>query len=109
MSHKKLKKFFDSKGLSQKDVGDILGYSATMMSKYYRGIDDLNAKFIRRLVTNFPDVDLQDLFTEDDANTLIAEPLPFYGLNDDNIDKELKNIIKKVENVREYLAQNRHK
>lgn len=109
MYNEKLQFFFKGKGLKQYEVGEILGYGPTMIGRYLKGSDKINADFIIKLVKEFPDVDLQYIFSEDDAINSIQEPKPFYGLNEMNIDKELEIIGKKVENVREYLAQISHK
>ena len=108
MYNEKLHLFFKEKGLKQYEIGELLGYSPTMISRYLKGTDKINADFIVKLVKVFPDVDLQYIFSDDEGHSA-SEPKPFYGLDDDSIDKELKNILKKVENVRDYLAQNRHK
>lgn len=108
MYNEKLQLFFKDKGLKQYEIGKILGYSPAMIGRYLKGSDKINADFIIKLVKKFPDVDLQYLFSEDDIQ-LLSEPSSYYGLNEDNLDKELEIIIKKAENVREYLAQNRHK
>lgn len=108
MYNEKLQLFFKEKDLKQYEIGELLGYSPTMISRYLKGTDKINADFIIKLVKVFPDVDLQYIFSDDDEHS-VSEPKPFYGLDDDSIDKELKIIIKKAENVREYLAQNRHK
>lgn len=108
MYNEKLHLFFKEKGLKQYEIGKILGYSPTMIGRYLKGSDKINADFIIKLVKEFPDVDLQYIFSEDDKHT-ISEPSASYGLNEDTIDKELKIIGEKVAKVREYLAQNRHK
>jgi transcriptional regulator with XRE-family HTH domain len=109
MYNEKLKSFFISKGLSQKKVGEMLGYSPTMMSRYYRGTDKINADFIIKMVQTFPDIDLKYIFSEEETINSVQEPKPFYGLNKENIDKELELIGQKVDNVRKYLAQISHK
>lgn len=108
MYHEKLHLFFKEKGLKQYEIGELLGYSPTMISRYLKGTDKINADFIIKLVKEFPDVDLQYIFSDDDRPSA-SEPKPFYGLNEDTLDKELKIIMNKVADVREYLAQKRHK
>jgi transcriptional regulator with XRE-family HTH domain len=108
MYNDKLKTFFTSKGLSQKKVGEMLGYSPTMMSRYYRGTDKINADFIIKMVKTFPDIDLKYIFSDEDTTHLVQEGKPFYGLNEDTVDKELEIIEQKVANLREYLAQKRN-
>lgn len=72
------------------------------------GTDNFKPEFITSLIRVFPEIDLRDIFTEEEGSSAASEPKPFYGLNDDNLDKELKIIGDKVANVRSYLAQNRH-
>lgn len=107
MYNDKLKTFFESKGLSQKKVGEMLGYSPTMMSRYYRGKDKINADFIIEMVKTFPDIDLQYIFSDDNKN-IIEEPITFYSQNPIDIIEELNIIEQKIANVRKYLAQNSH-
>lgn len=110
MYHKKLKDFFDNKDLSQKRVGEILGYSPAMIGRYLKGTDNINAKFIIKMVKEFPDVDLQYIFSEKENinENMLEEPRESYGLTAMDIDEELEIIITKAEKVREYLAQKRH-
>jgi transcriptional regulator with XRE-family HTH domain len=103
MYNEKLQLFFKEKGLKQYEVGEILGYSPTMIGRYIKGTDKINADFIIKMVKEFPDVDLQYIFSDDEAKGT-AEPKPYYGLDDDSIDKELNIIIQKAKKVREYLA-----
>lgn len=104
----KLRLFFKTKDLSQKELSEILGHAPAMISRYLSGESKFGPEFIVSLVKAFPEVDLKEIFT-DDKNDAASEPKPFYGLTDETIDKELKIIGKKVANVREYLAQKRNK
>jgi transcriptional regulator with XRE-family HTH domain len=103
--YEKLHLFFKSKGLSQTAVGQKLGYSKASMSKFINGNSAIDSNFILVLVKEFPEIDLQYIFSETEKTDMVSEPQSFYGLNDDTIDKELELIGKKVANVREYLAQ----
>lgn len=104
----KLRLFFKNKELSQKEVAERLGYAPAMISRFLRGESSFGPDFIVTLIKEFPDVNLQYIFSEDNKN-IISESKPFYGLNEENLVEELKIIEEKVAKVREYLAQNRHK
>ena len=106
--NEKLRLFIKSKGLSQRELSDILGYAPAMISRYLSGESKFGPDFIMALVKAFPDVDLKKIFSNEKKN-VISEPKPFYGLSEDTLDKELKIIGKKIENVREYLAQKKNK
>jgi transcriptional regulator with XRE-family HTH domain len=108
MYNEKLQLFFKEKGLKQYEIGEILGYSPTMIGRYLKGSDKINADFIIKMVKAFPDIDLQYIFSEEETTNSTQEPKPFYGLNEMNIEKELEIIGKKVENVREYLAMKKN-
>ncbi len=107
--NEKLRLFFKNKGLSQKEVGKRLGHAPAMISRFWSGESSFGPEFIVSLIREFPDVDLQYIFSEEETVNSAQEAKPFYGLNEMNIDKELELIGKKVENVREYLAQISHK
>ena len=46
MYYDKLQLFFKSKGLKQYEIAEALGYSPTMISRYLKGSDKINADFI---------------------------------------------------------------
>lgn len=102
--NEKLRVFFKSKNLTQRELSDILGHAPAMISRYLSGESKFGPEFIVSMIKAFPDLDLKYIFSNDKEN-IVLEPKPFYGLNEDNIDEELKLIEKKVANVREYLAQ----
>jgi predicted transcriptional regulator len=108
MYNKKLQLFFKEKGLKQYEIAEIMGYTPTMISRYLKGIDKINSDFINKLVVNFPDIDLQYLFTNEKSINTVQEPKEHYVLNKAIIDKDLKIIEEKVANVRSYLAQISH-
>lgn len=105
----KLRLFFKNKGLSQKEVGKRLGHAPAMISRFLSGESSFGPEFIVSLVREFPDIDLQYIFSEDETTNSVQEAKPFYGLNEENIDKEMEVIEQKVANVRKFLAQICHK
>lgn len=109
MYNEKLRLFFKSKGLKQNEAAELLQVSPSSLGKYLMGVDNFKPEFITNLIRVFPEIDLRDIFSEDKSTNSVSEPKPFYGLTEDNLDKELKIIGEKVANVRQYLAQNRHK
>lgn len=102
----KLRLFFKNKGLSQKDVSIRLGHAPAMISRFLSGESVFGPDFIISLIKEFPEIDLHYIFSEDDTTNPAQVALPFQGLTNDNLDRELEIIGKKVANVRDFLAQN---
>lgn len=110
MYYDKLHLFFKKKGLKQKEIGEALGYSPAMISRYLKGSDKFNVDFILILVQKFPDIDLQDLFSEENKNAcMVSEPSEGYGIKEENVLEELEIIEKKIAVIRNVLAQSCHK
>ncbi|MFH6945192.1 helix-turn-helix domain-containing protein [Flavobacterium sp. FlaQc-50] len=65
MYTEKLSRFFKGKGLKQKEVGQILGFSPAMIGRYLHGTANINSEFLISLSKNFPELDLNSLFIED--------------------------------------------
>lgn len=113
--YEKLSIFFKSKGLSQSEVGQRIGYSRSSMSKFLKGDSVIDSNFILKVVKEFPDVDLKYIFSKEDEEevedlaNMIMEPPAIYELSPDKLEKELEIILKKLTNVKNVLAQNRHK
>jgi len=105
----KLRLFFKNKGLSQKEVGKRLGHAPAMISRFWSGESSFGPEFVVALVREFPEIDLQSIFSEDESSNLVQEGKTFYGLNEDTVDKELEIIGNKVANVRAYLLQKSNK
>ncbi|RUT70032.1 XRE family transcriptional regulator [Flavobacterium cupreum] len=72
MYNVKLARFFKAKGLKQKEVGLIMGFSEAMVGRYLNRTAKMSPEFLMSLSRNFPEVDLNDLFAADngDPNTL---------------------------------------
>lgn len=110
MYYDKLHLFFKSKGLKQKEIAEILDYSPAMISRYLKGSDKINADFITILLKKFPEIDLQYIFSDQEQDTPIAaEPVPNYGVKEEDVIKELEIIEKKISSIRNVLAQSCHK
>ncbi len=106
MYHEKLKEFFKSKGLKQKEVANKLGCSENQISKYLRGVDRMSSTVIGNLKKSFPDINLEDIFSDTENDPLILnEPNmePYM-----NIDFELDQIQLKIGQIREHLARKSH-
>ncbi|WP_166923766.1 helix-turn-helix domain-containing protein [Flavobacterium poyangense] len=65
MYSEKLIKFFKAKGLKQKEVGQILGFSPAMTGRYLHGTANIGSEFLISLSRNFPELDLNTLFMDD--------------------------------------------
>ena len=101
--HKKLKLFFEKKGLNNKELGKILGYSDVMVSRYLNS-NKPNYDFLMAVKKNFPDVDLNPLF-EEEENNVVKEDRNHYQSNEEIID----SIEYKLKELRVRLAQTSHK
>lgn len=109
MYYEKLQLFFKKKGLKQKEIGEALGYSPAMISRYLKGSDKINSDFILILVKKFPEIDLQYIFSDENKNTsMVSEPCEEYGIKEEDIIDELQLIEKKISNIRECLARKSH-
>jgi transcriptional regulator with XRE-family HTH domain len=65
MYNEKLIRFFKAKGLKQKEVGEILGFSQAMIGRYLHGTAGIGPEFLMSLSKNFPELDLNDLFLDE--------------------------------------------
>lgn len=68
MYNEKLARFFKSKGLKQKEVGQIMGFSAVMVGRYLNRTANIGPEFLMSLSRNFPEVDLNDLFAAESGD-----------------------------------------
>lgn len=68
MYNVKLARFFKTKGLKQKEVGLIMGFSEAMVGRYLNRTAKMSPEFLMSLSRNFPEVDLNDLFAADNAD-----------------------------------------
>lgn len=107
--NEKLRLFFKSKGLSQKEVGERLGHAPAMISRFWSGESSFGPDFIVSLLREFPEIDLQYIFSEEKSFTALQEPLEKYHSENAVVIEELKLIEEKLFNIRKVLAQNRHK
>ena len=106
MYHEKLKVYFKSKGLKQKEVAKILDCSENQISKYLRGVDRMSSTVISNLKKNFPDINLEDIFSDtEQEHNLIQEPSMDGYMN---VDYELSQMQIRIGEIREHLARKSH-
>ncbi|AXB58493.1 helix-turn-helix domain-containing protein [Flavobacterium fluviale] len=103
MYHEKLSKFFKDKGLKQKEVGQILGFSPAMIGRYLHGTANIGSEFIISLSKNFPDVDLNDLFAQQNEQNMVNETEAVYEKHD--ILNDLEDIEDRIHTIRLRLAE----
>ncbi|SFD16347.1 Helix-turn-helix [Flavobacterium phragmitis] len=103
MYNEKLSKFFKAKGLKQKEVGEILGFSPAMIGRYLHGTASIGSEFILSLSKNFPDVDLNDLFAPEDGQSMVNEAGAVYEKQ--NMLNDLEEIEGRIHNIRLRLAE----
>ena len=105
--NEKLRIFFKTSGLSQKEVADIMGISPSMMSRFLKGSDNFSSDFVAKLVKNFPQIDLQYIFSENE-NVEANEPEVNYPQKQLDAIKQIELIEEKIAVLKNYLAQNGH-
>jgi transcriptional regulator with XRE-family HTH domain len=109
MYNEKLKLYFKKIGISQKEAAEKLGHAPAMMSRFLSGASVFDANFITALVREFPEIDLQYIFSDEvQKNTMVSEPSEDYGIKEGNIIEELELIEKKISNIRNILARKSH-
>ena len=106
MYHEKLKEFFKSKGLKQKEVAIKLGCSENQISKYLRGVDRMSSTVIGNLKKSFPDINLEDIFSDTENEPLVLSESNMEPYM--NIDFELGQIQIRIGQIREQLARKSH-
>ncbi|KRD61502.1 hypothetical protein ASE40_08200 [Flavobacterium sp. Root935] len=103
MYNEKLSKFFKAKGLKQKEVGEILGFSPVMIGRYLHGTANIGSEFLISLSKNFPDVDLNDLFAPEKEQNMVNEDRAVYEKHD--ILNDLEEIEDRIHTIRLRLAE----
>lgn len=99
----KLKLYLKSTGLSQKELGEKLGYSDTMMSRYLNS-NKPNYEFLNALIEAFPKINLNYLFKDEIINEL-AEESAVYTKNELGLVEEIDQ---RLRLLKEKLTQERH-
>ena len=105
MYNEKLRMFFKSKGLSQKDAARKLGVSQSSFGKYLNGTDNFKPEFLSTILREFPSIDLKYIFSkENESNSDASELKTNYGFSEKDVLVELEIIEDKLSNIRKYLA-----
>ncbi len=105
MYNEKLRMFFKSKGLSQKDAAQKLGVSQSSFGKYLNGTDNFKPEFLSTILREFPSIDLKYIFSkENESNSDASELKTSYGFSEKDVLVELEIIEDKLSNIRKYLA-----
>ena len=106
MYNEKLRMFFKSKGLSQKDAAQKLGVSQSSFGKYLNGTDNFKPEFLSTIIREFPTIDLKYIFSKEIENNSEAssESKTNYGFSEKDLLVELEIIEDKLSNIRKYLA-----
>lgn len=94
MYNEKLGRFFKSKGLKQKEVGEILGFSPAMMGRYIHGTANIGPDFLIKLHKHFPEIDLNDLFKVENNPNMV---------NDSRVVYEKSNVLIDLEDIEERI------
>ncbi|MBW4362117.1 hypothetical protein [Flavobacterium taihuense] len=102
----KIKKYFDSKGLTNREVARIMdNYNEKLVGRYVNS-DEISKTFIKKLRKYFPDADLNYLTSEDnDTNDMLQEPSDSYSTEAIQLVVEIED---RLTRLKEILAQNCH-
>ncbi|MFD1602324.1 helix-turn-helix domain-containing protein [Flavobacterium artemisiae] len=103
MYNEKLGRFFKSKGLKQKEVGEILGYSPAMMGRYLHGTANIGPDFLISLHKHFPEIDLNDLFRIENAPNVVNDSRASYEKS--NVLIDLEDIENRIHKIRLHLEK----
>lgn len=100
MYNEKLGRFFKSKGLKQKEVAEMLGVSPAMMGRYIHGTANIGSEFLIGLRKNFPELDLNYIFTNENSEelNLLNDPRDLYEKT--NILNDLADIENRIHEIR---------
>jgi hypothetical protein len=103
---KKIKEFFDSKGLKNRDVSRIMdNYNEQLVGRYINS-DEISKTFIKKIAKYFPDADIDYLIREDDnINDVLQEPSDSYSTEAVQLVVEIEE---KLNKLKEILAQSCH-
>ncbi len=104
----KLRLFLKSKGVSHKEMAQVLGHSPAMIGRFLNGTSEFGPSFITGLVKHYPEIDLKYIFTDDVVANEVNDPSEMYKEEYDVV-SELEKIEKNLSEVRGYLAQKCHK
>jgi transcriptional regulator with XRE-family HTH domain len=107
MWYEKLNKFFKERKISNRQLSVTLGYSETMIGRYLKGRDNINAEFIGILIKNYPEINLQYMFSDSFAEgeeevNLAQEQDESYNFN---VIKEIEDVEKKLNRIKAELAK----
>ncbi|WP_194139777.1 helix-turn-helix domain-containing protein [Flavobacterium hungaricum] len=98
MYNEKLGRFFKSRGLKQKEVGEILGYSPAMMGRYLHGTASIGPDFLISLHKHFPEIDLNELFEIENGPSMVNDTRAVYGKS--NVLFDLEDIEQRIHKIR---------
>ena len=109
--HEKLHLFFKAKNLSNKEVAEKMEVSPTMIGRYFMGTAEFSSVFIRKLMIEFPEIDLKYMFSEEkdraEGLDVCEEPPEAYRMESEEMIDELASIEKKLSIIRAELARKR--
>ncbi len=96
--HEKLTEFFEARKISNKEVAKRINYSEVMISRYLKSSKP-NYELISALINEFPEIDLNYLFKENDISKL-EEESTIYSKNEliliDEIELRLHTLKEKL-------------
>lgn len=95
--NKKVKEYFKSQGLSNRQVSEIMeGYSETMISKVLNK-DDLSTAFLEKMLKYFPNLDYNYLLKDDDVLFMVQEDDTIYKKRSEVLIEEIKERVNELE------------
>ena len=95
----KIKKYFDDRLLSNREIAKIMdGYSENMVSQFLNS-DKLSITFIQLLIKYFPDIDLNYLLKEESDIHLVEESREEYKKRSVEIMEDIKVKLEELEKI----------
>lgn len=107
---KKIKEFFEIKGLSNRDVARIMdNYNEQLVGRYVNS-DEISKTFLKKIKKYFPDADINYLISEEDEDIIneknvVQEPGAEYNPIALQLVIEIEDRLAQLKNI---LAQNCH-
>ena len=97
--NKKVKEYFKSQGLSNRQVSEIMeGYSETMISKVLNK-DDLSSAFLEKMLKYFPQLDYNYFLKEEEVLFQVNEEETVYKKRSEVLIEEIKERINELEHI----------
>ena len=93
--NEKIKFFFTAKGLTNTEIGDLYGSTSATIGNYFNGKRDIPIDFILWLKNEYPEMDLNILFKDDENTEICVVKVSDTADIKNEILKEMETVLKK--------------